>query len=129
VATPRLPEKVGQFCREGDLICTVDDCTCVEVEVALRVQDVAKVRPGQEVDIKVRALPFETLRGKVERVAPAAVKGDVQATVTAYVRIDRPPPGVRPGMTGTARVSCGRSTVANVLGGRALRYLRTEFWW
>ena len=66
------------------------------------------------------------------RVAPAAAKGDaqaVQASVTAYVRIDSPPPGVRPGMTGTARVACGRSTVAQVLGGRALRYLRTEFWW
>lgn len=49
--------------------------------------------------------------------------------VTAYVRIDRPPPGIRPGMTGTARVSCGRSTVARVVGSRALRYLRTEFWW
>ena len=132
VATPRLPEKVGQFCREGDLICTVDDCTSVEVEIALSEQDVAKVRPGQQVDIKVRALPYQTLRGKVDRVAPAAAKGDaqaVQASVTAYVRIDSPPPGVRPGMTGTARVACGRSTVAQVLGGRALRYLRTEFWW
>jgi len=129
VATPRLPEKVGQFCHEGDLICTVDDCTGVEVEIALSEQDVARVRPGQEVDLKVRGLPLHTLRGKVDRVAPAAAKGDLQATVTAYVRIDRPPPGIRPGMTGAARVFCGRSTVAGVLGGRALRYLRTEFWW
>jgi RND family efflux transporter MFP subunit len=129
VVTPHLDERVGQFLREGDPICTVEDCSTVEAEVAIPEQEVARVRVGQEVDIKARGLPFETLRGRVARVAPAVAKGTVQGSITVYCRISQPPPGLRSGMTGTARIDCGRSTVARVLGGRCLRYLRTEFWW
>jgi hypothetical protein len=32
-------------------------------------------------------------------------------------------------MTGYARVCYGRRTLAAILGDRALRLLRTEFWW
>jgi len=56
-------------------------------------------------------------------------KGTVQGSVTVYCRIDQPPPGLRGGMTGTARIDCGGSTVGRVLAGRCLRYVRTEFWW
>jgi RND family efflux transporter MFP subunit len=129
VVTPHLEERVGQFLHEGDAVCTVEDCSAVEAEVALAEQDVALVRPGQDVEIKARGLPFETLRGRVTRVAPAVTKGPVQGAVTVYCRIEGPPPGLRGGMSGTARIDCGRSTVGRVIVGRCLRYLRTEFWW
>ena len=71
IVTPRLREKVGQYLREGDVICVVEGKTGLEIEIALVEQDVARVRPGQEVRLKAR-LPFETFYPMVDRVAPLA---------------------------------------------------------
>jgi multidrug efflux pump subunit AcrA (membrane-fusion protein) len=129
VTTARLREKVGQYLREGELICVVEEPAGLEVEIAVAEQDVAAVRVGQEVALKARALPFATFATRVDRVAPAAGQGDVQSRVTVYCRLDRPPAGLQPGMTGYARVYTGRRPVGAILRDWALRYLRTEFWW
>jgi hypothetical protein len=50
-------------------------------------------------------------------------------TVTVYCRVDRVPIGLFPGMTGDARIGCGRRPAGAVLASRLLRFVRTEFWW
>jgi multidrug efflux pump subunit AcrA (membrane-fusion protein) len=129
ITTPHLREKVGQYVREGDLIGVVEDPGGLEAEIALAEQEVARVRPGQAVELKARALPFETFRASVDRVAPAAGRGEVQSTVTVTCRLGEPPADLRPGMSGYARVYTGRRSLGEVLADRALRYVRTEFWW
>src|SRR5262249_50748408 len=103
--------------------------------------DAAEVRPGQSVVLKARALPFQTFEARVERVAPRAcaaegpatapkpARGELPGTVTAYCRFQADSTGLRPGMTGHARVCGGRRRAGEILLGRLLRYLRTEFWW
>jgi membrane fusion protein (multidrug efflux system) len=132
--TPRLKERVGQFLHEGDLICLVEDPTILRAEVKLPEQEVERVRPGQRVELKARALPFEPFTGTVERLAPAVATdyGPTSAgqnTVTVYVAIDGLHDDLKPGMTGHARVNCGRAASGRVLGEKLLRFLRTEFWW
>jgi multidrug resistance efflux pump len=129
VTTPRLREKVGQYLREGDLICTVEEPEGLELEIAVAEQDVAGVRAGQEIGLKARALPFEWFTSRVDRAAPVAGRGEVQSRVTVCCRLDCLPAGLRPGMTGYARVYTGRRPVGAILLDRAVRYLRTEFWW
>jgi multidrug resistance efflux pump len=129
VTTPRLKERVGQYVREGDVICVVEESAGLEVEITLAEQDVARVRPGQAVALRARGLPWETLPARVERVAPAAGRGDAQSTVAVYCRLNDCPPGLRPGMTGYGRVLTGPRPVGGILLDRALRWLRTEWWW
>jgi putative peptide zinc metalloprotease protein len=129
VLTPRLKEKVGQFLKEGELICTVEEPAALEAEIALGEQDVTRVRVGQRVELKARAAPFETFTAQVDRIAPAAGHGDVQSTVVLYCRLANEGAELRPGMTGQARVCTGRQSVGRVLLDRGLRLLRTEFWW
>src|SRR5206468_6298061 len=76
ITTPRLKEKVGQYLHEGDPIGVVEARAGLEMEIALAEQDVARVRPGQAVRLKARALPYETLTTVVDRVAPASVRGE-----------------------------------------------------
>src|SRR5262249_9492571 len=76
VTRPRLKDKVGQYVREGDLICVVEEAVALEVEITLAEQDVERVRPGQAVALRARALPLETLPARVDRVAPAAGRGE-----------------------------------------------------
>jgi multidrug efflux pump subunit AcrA (membrane-fusion protein) len=141
VTTPRPRDRVGRYVQEGDLICVVEEASALEVEVSVAEQDVARVRPGQPVELRARALPLATLRGRVDRVAPAATRpdpgtaaaapprGEAPGTVTVYCRLDGGVPGLRPGMTGHARVSCGPRPAGEVLRERVLRVVRTEFWW
>jgi multidrug resistance efflux pump len=129
VITPRLMEKVGQYLHEGDLICVVEARNGLEMEIALAEQDVARVRPGQVVRSKARALPFETFTTVVDRVAPSGVRGEAQSSVTVYCRLDHAPDDLRTEMTGHARIDTGRRPIGAILLDRMMRFVRTEFWW
>lgn len=129
VTTARLKEKVGQYVREGELICVVEEPAGLEVEITLAEQEVERVRPGQTVALRARALPLTTLSGRVDRVAPAAGPGEGQGSVTVYCRLDDCPEGVRPGTTGYGRVYTGPRPLGAILCDRARCWLRTECWW
>jgi multidrug resistance efflux pump len=129
VVTPHLREKVGQYFKEGDLICEIEDPLSLEIEVPLEEQDVRRVESSNEVLLKPRALPLQSCQAEVERIAPQAVAGKVQSTVNVYCKLKEPVPELRSGMTGYARIYCGRTCLAGYLGGRAVRYFRTEIWW
>jgi hypothetical protein len=90
---------------------------------------VARVRPGQPVRSKARALPFETFTTVVDRVAPSGVPGEAQSNVTVYCRLDHAPDDLRTEMTGYARVDTGRRPIGAILLDRILRFVRSEFWW
>jgi len=124
-----LKEKVGQYLREGDLIGVVEARSGLELEIALAEQDVARVRPGQSVRLKARALPYQTFLSRVDRVATSGVRGEAQSSVTAYCRLDPAPDELRTEMTGHARVDTGRRTIGAILLHHMLRFVRTEFWW
>jgi hypothetical protein len=97
--------------------------------------------------VLARAMPFETLKGKVVRVAPAArrlgergdgtpppaappgaVATDVESLTAVYCTLDAGQPGLRPGMTGHARIHRGDRPAWMVLSESALRSVRIEFW-
>jgi HlyD family secretion protein len=129
VTTARLHEKVGQYVKEGDLIGTVEEPAALVAEITLAEQDVVRVQPGQAVKLKARAMPFQTFRTEVDRIAPAAGKGEAQSNVTVYCRLDNQAASLRPGMSGHARIATGTRSPGLILVDRTLRYLRTEFWW
>lgn len=134
VTTPRLREKIGQYFKEGDLICEVEEPSLLNVEISITEEDVARVEPGQLVELKARTLPFELFESRVDRLAPVAAKadaakGDVQGTVTIYCRLQESNQQLRPGMTGNARIYSDRRPIGEILLDRAMRYVRTEFWW
>jgi hypothetical protein len=120
----------------------VEEPALLEAEISIPEQEVARVQPGQTVELKARALPFNTFTAQVDRIAPVAVHGEVQSTVTVICRLPDPPTlhsplggegrergELRPGMTGHTRIYSGHRPVGQILIDRALRFLRTEFWW
>lgn len=131
VITPRIKEKIGQYLEKGDLICVVEDKSAMQAELLLSEQDVAGVVPGQAVEFKARALPFEIFHGRVERLAPAAIleKDDVQSKLVAYCVVDDASGELRSGMTGFARIHRPPRRLGIIVLNDVLRYVRTEFWW
>jgi putative peptide zinc metalloprotease protein len=131
MTTARMKEKIGQYFEKGALICTIEDAAGLEAELALAEQEVQGVVPGQTVELKARALPFKTFKARVDRVAPRAeiAQGEVQGKVTVYCHIEESDIGLLAGMTGMGRVFRGDEPIAAVLANKALRQVRTEFWW
>jgi multidrug resistance efflux pump len=132
VTTPRLKEKIGQYVYEGDFIALVEEPSALQTEIVLEEQQLERLERGQRVRIKLRAVPFATYWGHVDHVAPAAVKEDqheAQAHVKICCRLDAAGPELRPGMTGYARISTGQRSIGAIIADRAMRLVRTEFWW
>src|SRR5262249_11695543 len=129
IVTPRLKERFMQYVREGDVIAVVEESAVLEAEITLAEQDVARVQPGEPVELKARAFPVDIGKARVDRIAPAAGRGDVQSTLTVYCRLEAGEAALRSGMTGHARVFTGQRSLGGFLLERALRFVRTEFWW
>ncbi|WP_010585723.1 efflux RND transporter periplasmic adaptor subunit [Schlesneria paludicola] len=133
VSTPHLEERVNRLAERGSLICTIDDISKLNVEIQVAEEDVAGITPGQSIELKARALPFDTFVAEVDRIAPVAVgipdKRQNQNMVTVYCHVANADAKLKAGMTGIARVHRGRRTLALNLINQALRYIRTEFWW
>ena len=127
-----MQEKQGQYFEKGAVIFVVEDVSDPDIEIALSEDDENRVQPGQIVTLKARALPFQTFEACVDRKAPSAVAAEghaATATVTAYCHLQNADPGLLPGMTGYARVSCGLRSPGMLLLARGMQFLRTEFWW
>ena len=131
IATPRLKDRIGQLAEVGSLICVVEDMAVLRVEILIPEEDVAGLQPGQSIELKARALPFDTFEAKVERIAPSALitPDKRQSTITAYCYVANQGEKLKSGMTGMARVYRGYRPFGIILVHKALRYLRTEFWW
>lgn len=152
IVTPRLRERIGRYLQEGDLITEVEAPARVEAEVAVAEQDVSRVKAGHDVVLKVRALPFRTFQSRVDRIAQVSVRAqdrggssgsgttlprpdpqgssaDTAGAFLVYCVIDDPDHSLKTGMTGYARVLLGPTPIGEFLARRALRLIRTEFWW
>ena len=93
VTTEHLKEKAGQYFQQGDLICTVEALSVLEFRLTVTEQDLSRVRLGQTVLLKTRALPFETFTARVDHIAPSAEteEGAAQSSVTVCCTLNAPP--------------------------------------
>lgn len=129
ITTQHFQDRVGEYFAEGDLICDIEEASNLEVEITLDECKVSKVEPGQIVELKARALPYETFEAEVERIAPSATSGEEQSTVTVYSRLTNVSSDLRPEMTGYARIYCGRRPLGEIAADYVMSFIRTEFWW
>ncbi len=141
VATPRMQDKKGQYSITGTPICVIEDCATSRIEISISQDQIGGLQPGQPVRLKARSLPFETLDATVDRVAPGISPSALtsattvqpppqsDAKIVVYCKLDNEQGQLKPGMTGFGRVYRSHRSVGTILFIRAMRYVRTEFWW
>lgn len=128
VTTARLREKAGQFVPMGTIVCVVEQLAEPVIEIAIQEESALGVLPGQRVELRTRARPFDVFETVVERKAPRTTveQGNSQGAVTVYCRLNGHDFEVLSGMSGHARIHRGQTT----LGKKMLKFFRTEFlWW
>jgi GAF domain-containing protein/multidrug resistance efflux pump len=128
VLTPRMEERTGTSLAEGDPLLVLGRTDTLELEFGVAQQDILRVRPGQEVRLRVDALPSRTFDGRVTSIAelPLEREGQVQYPVRAAVA--NPDGLLKPEMAAHARVLTDpASTVTRTL--RApIRWARLMWW-
>ncbi len=110
----------------GSYLMTISDMSVVTAEVLVDETEIASVRNGQPAEVTIDALAGSTLSGRVIQVGTQAVLrtsglASTQSTTGSQeakdfkvvVQLDNPPPGLRPGLSATAKITTARKT--NVL--------------
>src|SRR5438445_6818655 len=153
VATPsrQLMEMKHQLVKKGDLIAKVYELKTITAEMVISERDIADVKVGQQVVLKVRAYPEMTFYGKVTSIATAAqvsasstasalaqAQGTAPTTltrsavapktVTITTEIDNDSLFLKPEMTGQAKIFCGERRLLDLVTRRIARTVKVEFW-
>ena len=135
VVTPRIIDRLGIYLEEGGTLCEIAGQEGLIARVPVREAFLDEIRPGQRVRLKLDALPFQTISGRVIALAPASSEHDAMpgqeasfgrypsrefTEVEAIVSVLSATGSLKAGMAGTAKIEVGRGTLI----GRTARSLR-----
>jgi multidrug efflux pump subunit AcrA (membrane-fusion protein) len=128
VLTPHLQERVGASLDEGDLLLTVGRLDSLELEFGVDQRDVSRVRPGQQVRLRVDALPQRTFTGRVSSVGQLPADSGPLVRYPVRASVANTDGLLKPQMAAHARVLTQPASAATRLLRAPARWLRL-FWW
>jgi putative peptide zinc metalloprotease protein len=131
IVTHRLKDRLGSNLKKGDLVTEVNDMHTVTAEIAVPEKEISDVRVGQSIVLKARAHLGTTFRGQVKSITPVATKptaGLVQREFLVITQLANADLGLKPEMTGNAKIYCGQRRLYEIVFRRLIRFIRVEFW-
>src|ERR1700682_5657844 len=118
-----LPVRLGEYVvpgiqnSNGSFLMTLSDMSVVTAEVKVDETDIVNVKPGQEADVTIDAVPGKVFKGKVTEIGSQAVLrssglATTQSTTSmqeakdfkVVVTLANPPDNLRPGLSTTAKI-------------------------
>ncbi|MEO8089712.1 MAG: GAF domain-containing protein [Gemmatimonadales bacterium] len=128
VLTPHLQERVGASLEEGDLLLTVGRIDSLELEFGVDQRDVSRVRPGQQIRLRVDALPQRTFAGRVTSVGQLPADSGPVVHYPVRASVSNEDGILKPQMAAHARVLTDPASAIDRLVRAPARWLRL-FWW
>ena len=128
VLTSRPEERIGARLDAGDSLVILGRTDSLELEFGVPERDITRIRPGDEVRLRITALPQRTFRGRVRTIGelPSDVGGERVFTVLAVAPNDE---GLlRPGMAAYARVLTEPASALWRVARGPLRSIRLLWW-
>ena len=104
----------------GSVLFQVSDLAVITAEVKVDETDIVNVKVGQPAEVTIDAIPNKTFKAHVTEIGQSAVSRSTGQTTTAsttsttseeakdfkvVVTLDSPPPGLRPGLSTTAKIT------------------------
>jgi HlyD family secretion protein len=109
----------------GSVLFQVSDLSVITAEVQVDETDIVNVKLGQPAEVNIDAIPNKTFTGKVTQIGQSAVSRTTGQTATnsstsaqeakdfkVVVTLNNPPPGLRPGLSTTAKITTATRTNA-----------------
>ena len=116
------------WARKGRTVFEMVRTDTVRVVIPTAEADIADVNVGAPVRLKVRSYPFDIFSGRVERLAIAAPDSGSARSFEVITAIPNPDGRLLSGMTGYAKIYCGRRPLINLILRRVIHFFRVEFW-
>ncbi|MBI1984283.1 MAG: efflux RND transporter periplasmic adaptor subunit, partial [Acidobacteria bacterium] len=101
----------------GSLLYQVSDLSVITAEVKVDETDIVNVKLGQEAEVAIDAIPEKTFNGEVTEIGQSAIgrtsgltsgqsstSAEEAKDFKVVVTIKDPPPGLRPGLSTTAKI-------------------------
>lgn len=103
----------------GSQLFQVSDLSVITAEVKVDETDIINVKLGQPAEVQIDAIPNKTFKGHVTEIGQSAISRSTGQTTTSsgaptteeakdfkvVVTLDDPPPGMRPGLSATAKIT------------------------
>jgi putative peptide zinc metalloprotease protein len=128
VSTPYLHNRVGEYLERGNMFCEVVSAGAVIIDMPVPEKEIADVKVGFPITLKVRGYPKLSFEAKVKSISPVAVQQDTERMVLVQGELENADGTLKTGMTGVGKILCGKRLIAELTTRRAVRWLRTEFW-
>lgn len=128
VLTPRPEERTGNWLEAGDLILTVGRTDSLELEFGIDQREIGRVSVGDEVRLRVDALPQRTFSGRVVSLGPVPADSADHVRFPVRALVANPDGLLRPGMGAYARVLTAPASVATRMVRAPARWARLLWW-
>ena len=112
---------------ESNLL-TIANIDTVRASIQVSEKDLDVLKEGLSVKLKVQSYPFLSFWGKVTKISQMADVGGSKKIFPVTCKIQNKDYLLKPGMTGYAKVYCGKRSLFSLLTRRIVRYLRVEVW-
>jgi multidrug efflux pump subunit AcrA (membrane-fusion protein) len=128
VLTPHVNEKVGESLDEGDLLLTIGRTDTLELEFGVDQQDIGRVQQGQEVRLRVDALPQRTFVGRVTSIGQLPADSGAAVHYPVRASVANPNGVLKPQMAAYARVLTAPASAMDRLLRAPARWARLLWW-
>jgi GAF domain-containing protein len=128
VLTPHPTERVGASLDEGDLLLTLGRTDTLELEFGVGQRDISRVHPGQEVHLRVTALPQRTFVARVTSIGQLPVDSGSAVSYPVRASVVNPSGVLKPNMPAYVRVLTAPENAMSRLVRAPARWARL-FWW
>jgi GAF domain-containing protein/multidrug efflux pump subunit AcrA (membrane-fusion protein) len=131
VLTMRPWEKLGEWLPAGEVFVVLGHTDQLELEARIPQRHVDRTRPGQEVRLKVEALPEHTFVARVSEIGSQARPGIGPSDEPEFVvraRIDNSERLLRPGMQARVKVIGDRRPIGWILVRPLVEWVQLRFW-
>jgi multidrug resistance efflux pump len=128
VSTPYLKNRLGEYVEKGTPLCQIVDARLVNVDIPVPEKEIADVAPGYPIILKVNAFAKQSFMARVKTISPVAVEGALERKIVIRGELANADGQLKAGMTGVAKILCGKRMIGELVTRRAIRWLRTEFW-
>ncbi|MFH1700417.1 MAG: hypothetical protein ABIE07_07495 [Candidatus Zixiibacteriota bacterium] len=129
IVTPIDGVIVAQY--RDELLFKVADMSQAEITMPIADNFLKMIRTDADVSVKVRSFPSQLFNGQVIQISNSgdlAFSTDDRSRFPVYALLDNPDGVLQDGMSGYAKISCGKSSLFNILSNRIKSNLRVEFW-
>ena len=104
VVTPKIEEKTGVMVKPGDPFCEIVEQDRMAAEMSVPETDLALVRPGKDVALKLNAFPTAAFFGTVDRIGAQTRSDAGEQYFLVRATFANPTGRARDGMVGRVRI-------------------------